>query len=95
MIGKIFYQTRWCLCRYENGILDILRNTCSAPLCFLQSKIPYNIGSVIASFEDGSIYFFDIRTRPFFLILMSMLQIAFMRQIILRRIESNLMPLKA
>lgn len=61
MIGKIFYQTRWCLCRYENGILDILRNTCSAPLYFLQSKISYNIGSVIASFEDGSIYFFDIR----------------------------------
>ena len=61
MIGKIFYQTKWCLCRYENSILDILHNTCSAPRCILQSKISYNISSVIAAFEDGSICFFDIR----------------------------------
>ena len=61
MIGKIFYQTKWCLCRYENSILDILHNTCSAPRCILQSNISYNISSVIAAFEDGSICFFDIR----------------------------------
>lgn len=64
MLGKIFFQGNWHLCRYENDILDILHNTCSTPRHLLQSKIPFNLSSVIASFEDGSICFFDLRDTP-------------------------------
>lgn len=61
MLGKIYFQGNWHLCRYENYTLDILHNTCSKPRRFGQSKIPFNLSSVITCFEDGSICFFDLR----------------------------------
>lgn len=61
MLGKIYFKQEWRLCRYENDTLDILHYTCSTPKCFLQPKTPFNLNSVMASFEDGSIYFFDLR----------------------------------
>ncbi len=61
MLGKIYFQDKWYLCRYENDTLDILQNTCSKPGRFGQSKIPFNLSSVLAHFEDGSICFFDLR----------------------------------
>ncbi|MBD5131795.1 MAG: hypothetical protein HDT28_04280 [Clostridiales bacterium] len=60
MLGKIFYQFQWRLCKYENKVLDILRNKCDAPLRFAQTKIPYNLRFIFASFEDGTICFFDL-----------------------------------
>ena len=60
MLGKIFYQFQWHLCKYENKVLDILRNKCDAPLRFAQTKIPYNLSFIFASFEDGTICFFDL-----------------------------------
>ncbi len=64
MLGKIYIHKNWHLCRYENDTLDILHNTCSIPRCLFQSKISFNLCSVIASFEDGSIYFFDLSDMP-------------------------------
>lgn len=60
MLGKIFYQFQWRLCIYENKVLDILRNKCDAPLRFAQTKIPYDLRFIFASFEDGTICFFDL-----------------------------------
>lgn len=64
MLGKIFYQSQWHLCNYENKVLDILRNKCDAPLRFAQTKIPYSLRSIFASFEDGTICLFDLMNAP-------------------------------
>lgn len=61
MLGKIFYDKEWHLCRYENNKLDILHITCKAPLRLIGAKIKFVSNAVIASFEDGSLYFFDLR----------------------------------
>ena len=64
MLGKIFYQFQWRLCRYENNVLDVLCIKCDAPLHLSQTKIPYSLRSVLAIFEDGTTFFFDLINAP-------------------------------
>lgn len=61
MIGKIFYEKEWHLCRFENDILDVLHTVCKDPNCLIGAKVKFTPNAVIASFEDGSLRFFDLR----------------------------------
>lgn len=61
MLGKIFYDKEWHLCRFENDILDILTTVCKAPNRLIGAKVKFTPNAVIASFEDGSLCFFDLR----------------------------------
>lgn len=60
MIGKILYEKEWHLCRFESDILDILHTVCKAPKRLIGTKVKFAPNAVIASFEDGSLRFFDL-----------------------------------
>ena len=61
MIGKIFYEKEWHLCRFENDILDVLHTVCKAPNCLIGAKVKFTPNAVIAIFEDGSLRLFELR----------------------------------
>ena len=60
MLGKILFKNVWHLCRYENNNLDIFHNECDAPLRLIGNSIKCLDEAVIAHFEDGYFYFFDL-----------------------------------
>lgn len=59
MIGKIFFNNEWRICRFENNKLEILRVSCDIPL-WLQNKAFAPFDFAVAQFEDGYFYFFDL-----------------------------------
>lgn len=62
MIGKIFFNNEWKICRFEKNNLEILRASCDAPLC-LENRNFNPAGFTVALFEDGYFYFFDLNSN--------------------------------
>lgn len=58
MIGKIFFEDKWRVCRFENNRLEILRIECEEP--YGTSQISFIKNATIAFFEDGRFYYFDL-----------------------------------
>lgn len=62
MIGKTFIDNNWCLCKYANNTLYLLKCTCTKPMFITQESIKHIENILCVFFENGEIYYFDLHS---------------------------------